>query len=51
LFLLTMHPHFIGHRSRIQVLDELLAHIRSHPDVWIATHADIARYCKEKAGL
>ena len=23
LFLLTMHPHFIGHRSRIQVLEEL----------------------------
>lgn len=51
LFLLTMHPHFIGHRSRIQVLEELLAHIKSHPDVWIATHADIARYCRDKAGI
>jgi peptidoglycan/xylan/chitin deacetylase (PgdA/CDA1 family) len=49
LFLLTMHPHFIGHRSRIQVLEELLQHISSHPDVWLATHADIARYCHEQA--
>ena len=51
LFLLTMHPHFIGHRSRIQVLDELLAHIKSHPDVWIATHADVARYCLNNAKM
>ena len=49
LFLLTMHPHFIGHRSRIQVLEELLQYISSHPDVWLATHADIARYCHEQA--
>ena len=45
LFLLTMHPHIIGHRSRIQVLDELVRHIRSHAGVWFATHADVARYC------
>ena len=51
LFLLTMHPHFIGHRSRIQVLEELVRHIRSHPGVWFATHADVARHCKEQAGL
>ncbi|MFQ3354783.1 MAG: peptidoglycan/xylan/chitin deacetylase (PgdA/CDA1 family) [Paracoccaceae bacterium] len=49
LFLLTMHPHFIGHRSRIQVLEELLRHISSHPHVWFATHADIARYCIEQS--
>jgi len=51
LFLLTMHPHFIGHRSRIQVLEELIQHIRSHANVWFATHADIARYCREQAGM
>ncbi len=51
LFLLTMHPHFIGHRSRIQVLEELIQHIKSHPGVWFATHADIARYCREQAGM
>ncbi len=48
LFLLTMHPHIIGHRSRIQVLEELIRHIRSHPGVWFATHADVARYCSEQ---
>ncbi len=45
LFVLTMHPHVIGHRSRIRMLDELIRYIRSHDDVWFATHADIARYC------
>ena len=51
LFLLTMHPHFIGHRSRIQVLEELIRYLRSHSGVWFATHADIARYCREQAGM
>ena len=46
LFLLTMHPHIIGHRSRIRLLDELIHYIRSHAGVWFATHADVARYCK-----
>ena len=44
LFLLTMHPHVIGYRSRIWILEQLLAHIRRRTDVWVATHADIARY-------
>jgi peptidoglycan-N-acetylglucosamine deacetylase len=44
LFLLTMHPHVIGYRSRIWILEQLLAHIRQRTDVWVATHADIARY-------
>jgi len=46
LFQLTMHPHVIGHRSRMVVLRELLRHIASHDDVWFATHlqvADLAR--------
>jgi peptidoglycan/xylan/chitin deacetylase (PgdA/CDA1 family) len=51
LFLLTMHPHFIGHRSRIQVLTELMTHIKGHDGVWFATHADVARHCKAEAGL
>jgi peptidoglycan-N-acetylglucosamine deacetylase len=49
LFVLTMHPHVIGHRSRIRMLDELIDYMRSHEDVWFATHADIARYCLEQA--
>ena len=49
LFLLTMHPHIIGHRSRIQVLDELVSYIRGHNDVWFATHEEVARHCLEVA--
>jgi peptidoglycan/xylan/chitin deacetylase (PgdA/CDA1 family) len=49
LFLLTMHPHIIGHRSRIRLLDALIDHIKAHEGVWFATHADVARYCLEAA--
>jgi peptidoglycan/xylan/chitin deacetylase (PgdA/CDA1 family) len=51
LFLLTMHPHIIGHRSRLSVLEELIQHIRSHAGVWFATHEDIARYVKAQASM
>jgi peptidoglycan/xylan/chitin deacetylase (PgdA/CDA1 family) len=51
LFLLTMHPHIIGHRSRLSVLEELIQHIRAHAGVWFATHADIARYVKVQASM
>ena len=46
-----MHPHIIGHGSRIQILDELIRHIRSHASIWFATHADIARYVRREAGM
>ena len=45
LFQLTMHPHVIGHRSRLVVLSGLLEHIASRPGVWFATHLDIAEVC------
>jgi peptidoglycan/xylan/chitin deacetylase (PgdA/CDA1 family) len=44
LFQLTMHPHIIGHRSRLVVLAELLDHITSRSDVWFATHAQVAEH-------
>ena len=50
LFLLTMHPHYIGHRSRLALLDQLIAHIKSTPGVWFATHAQVAEYCKAHPG-
>ncbi|MET9263015.1 polysaccharide deacetylase [Amycolatopsis sp. NPDC004079] len=49
LFQLTMHPHVIGHRSRIAILTELLEHIASHGGVWFATHAQVADYVSESA--
>jgi peptidoglycan/xylan/chitin deacetylase (PgdA/CDA1 family) len=45
LFLLTMHPHVIGYRSRIFILEALLERITARGDVWIATHEQIARHC------
>lgn len=46
LFQLTMHPHIIGYRSRLRILDDLLAHIRTFDDVWIGTHAEIAAHVR-----
>jgi len=49
LFILTMHPKIIGHRSRIIMLEKLIQHILSRKNVWFATHEEIARYVlKEK---
>jgi hypothetical protein len=46
LFQLTMHPHVIGHRSRLVVLTELLAYLNGFDDVWFATHAQIAEHVR-----
>jgi len=44
LFVLTMHPKYIGHRSRMMMLEKLVEHIRAKKNVWFATHEAIARY-------
>ena len=51
LFLLTMHPHITGHRSRMPVLANLVTHMKSRGECWFATHAEVARWCQEQAGL
>ena len=51
LFQLTMHPHHIGHRSRVFILEEIIRLARSKGDVWFCTHAELARYCADEAGL
>ncbi len=48
LFQLTMHPHHIGHRSRMTVLDDLISHMKAKGQVWFATHGDVARLCREE---
>lgn len=50
LFMLTMHPHITGQRSRIKYLEELIVYMKSKPGVWFATAEDIARYAKQQAG-
>ena len=49
LFLLTMHPHVTGYRSRIFILEELIAHMKSRPGVWFGTHGEVARYVRAAA--
>ncbi|GAA3525083.1 polysaccharide deacetylase [Amycolatopsis ultiminotia] len=44
IFQLTMHPHIIGHRSRITILAELLDYIAGHEGVWFGTHLQIAQH-------
>jgi hypothetical protein len=53
MFVLTMHPHVSGHRSRIVALELLLAHIESKGagKVWYATHGDAAEYVRRQARL
>jgi len=46
MFILTMHPHVIGHRSRVSMLERLIQHMRTLPGVWFATHEEIARFVK-----
>jgi len=49
LFLLTMHPHVTGHRSRLPVLERLIRHAKAKGKCWFATHAQVAQWCKDNA--
>jgi peptidoglycan/xylan/chitin deacetylase (PgdA/CDA1 family) len=50
MFMLTMHPHVVGHRSRMAHLDRLIQHMKARPDVWFATAEQIANYVKQQTG-
>lgn len=50
LYLLTMHPHMMGHRSRAAMLERLIEYIKKKPGVWFATHEQIARHVKPLIG-
>jgi peptidoglycan-N-acetylglucosamine deacetylase len=49
MFLLTMHPHILGHRSRIALLERLIGHMKAQDGVWFATHAEVAKYVADSA--
>jgi peptidoglycan/xylan/chitin deacetylase (PgdA/CDA1 family) len=53
MFVLTMHPHVIGHRSRMVALELLINHIQSKGPgrVWWATHGAAAEYVRREAKL
>lgn len=50
-FVLTMHPHYIGHRSRIVILRELIEYINSRADVWYGTHEEAVRWVRQQADM
>ena len=50
LYLLTMHPHMIGHRSRAAMLERLIEYMKKKPGVWFATHEQIAAHGKPLIG-
>jgi peptidoglycan/xylan/chitin deacetylase (PgdA/CDA1 family) len=49
LFQLTCHPHIIGYRSRIWILEELIRHAKAKGDVWFATHEEVVRWAVANA--
>ena len=51
MLLLTMHPHIIGHRSRIVALEGLIEHIKARGGAWFGTHAAAARWVRQQAGM
>jgi hypothetical protein len=51
LFQLTCHPHVIGHRSRLTILRQLIAHMGERGGVWFATHREVAEYVATAAAL
>lgn len=44
LFQLTMHPHVIGYRSRIWILEEVIRHAQARRGVWFGTHEQVVRH-------
>ena len=49
IFQLTAHPHIIGYRSRIWIVEELIKLARARGDVWFATHAEVAGFARDNA--
>ena len=49
IFQLTCHPHIIGYRSRIWILDELIRYARAKKNVWFATHEEVVGWAKANA--
>ena len=51
MFVLTMHPHVSGHRSRIVALELLIDHIKKKGGAWFATHKQAVDYVKQQANM
>jgi len=51
MFLMTFHPHVIGHRSRLVALEGLIEHINARGGAWYGTHEAAARYVRDEANM
>jgi peptidoglycan/xylan/chitin deacetylase (PgdA/CDA1 family) len=47
VFQLLMHPHVIGHRSRIWIIERIIEYAKSLGGAWFGTHAQVARWARE----
>ena len=46
---LTFHPHIVGYRSRIWIVEEVIRHAQAKGDVWFGTHAEVADWVSREA--
>ena len=44
---LTFHPHIVGYRSRIWIVEELIRHAQARGGVWFGTHAQVAQWARD----
>lgn len=52
IFQLTLHPHVIGHRSRIWIIEDLIERANSFAQKpWFATHEQIATYVRQQYNI
>ncbi|HKQ25188.1 MAG TPA: polysaccharide deacetylase [Burkholderiales bacterium] len=49
VFQLTLHPHIIGYRSRIWIVEEIIRHAQSRKNIWFATHAEVVQWATNHA--
>jgi len=49
IFQLTCHPHIIGYRSRIWIVEALIEHAKAKGGMWFATHAEVAAFARDNA--
>jgi peptidoglycan/xylan/chitin deacetylase (PgdA/CDA1 family) len=46
---LTFHPHIIGHRSRVWIIEEVIRRAKARGGVWFATHREVVEWVKAHA--
>ena len=49
VFQLLMHPHVIGYRSRIWIMEQIIRDAKALGGVWFGTHAQVARWVRDNA--